>query len=129
MSNLQIVLDYRRNHDTFMDTYIHYPVIDKILLWYVYKSLKTLICLQKVNMTNLSQARCTYHISLCPQTLSHETFTKHNIQTKIEPLFNPSLRKLAMFRTLQQIFDSQVKFCRKDNFSQLPLWSGINSLI
>ena len=30
MSNLQIVLDYRRYHDTFMDTYIHYPVLTQV---------------------------------------------------------------------------------------------------
>ena len=32
MSNLQIVLDYRRRyHDTFMDTYIHYPVLTQVV--------------------------------------------------------------------------------------------------
>ena len=74
-----------------------YPLIDtsciyKILLWYVYKSLKTLICLQKVNMTNLALARCTYHISRCVLKLH---LMKHSQSTT-------SKQKLSYFSILNR---------------------------
>ena len=58
MSNPHIVLDYRRYHDTFMDTYIHYPVLTQVVFtkyycdmftnlwkhWSVYKKSTRQIC-------------------------------------------------------------------------------------
>lgn len=127
-SNEQSANSFRLPADIMIHLWIH---ISTILYWHeLYLQNITVICLQiseNIDLFTKSQhdksgAGTMYisHISMCPQTSSHETFTKHNIQTKIELLFNPSLRKLAMFRTLQQIFYSQVKFCRIRNFSQLP---------